>query len=100
MISNTILKEVSNLEKQKEFSLEEHFFGSVTVGERGQVVIPAEARKKLGITSGEKLVVMRHPFGDGIVLLKIDSMREFLSSFLEGLSVASAEGTGAKPGEH
>jgi AbrB family looped-hinge helix DNA binding protein len=36
------------------------FYGSVTVSERGQVVIPAEARKDFNIHSGDKLLV----FGD------------------------------------
>lgn len=35
-----------------------HFFGSVTVGERGQIVIPQEARKLFKICSGDKLVVL------------------------------------------
>jgi AbrB family looped-hinge helix DNA binding protein len=34
------------------------FYGSVTVSERGQVVIPAEARKDFGIEVGEKLLVL------------------------------------------
>ncbi len=32
-------------------------YGSVTVGERGQLVIPAELRKALAIKSGEQLMV-------------------------------------------
>lgn len=79
-------KEVSELKKQTPCSLEDQFFGSVTVGERGQVVIPAEARKRLDIQPGDKLLVMGHPFAAGLVLAKLDSMREFLSTFLEGLS--------------
>lgn len=35
-----------------------HFFGSVTVGERGQIVIPQEARKLFKICFGDKLVVL------------------------------------------
>lgn len=35
-----------------------HFFGSVTVGERGQIVIPQEARKLFKICSGDKLVIL------------------------------------------
>ncbi|MBI2843942.1 MAG: AbrB/MazE/SpoVT family DNA-binding domain-containing protein [Armatimonadetes bacterium] len=77
---------MSKLKKQTWCSLDEQFFGAVTVGERGQVVIPADARKKLDINPGDKLLVMGHPYGAGVVLAKIESMREFLSSFLEGLS--------------
>jgi len=36
------------------------FYGSITVSERGQVVIPADARKDFGIKAGDKLLV----FGD------------------------------------
>lgn len=34
------------------------FFGSVVVGERGQIVIPKEARKVFNIESGDKLLVL------------------------------------------
>ena len=36
------------------------FYGSGTVSERGQIVIPADARKDFGIKTGDKLLV----FGD------------------------------------
>jgi len=38
-------------------------FGAVTVGERGQVVIPAQIRKLYGIKTGEKLIVFAKPDG-------------------------------------
>ena len=78
---------MSDLDKQKPCCVEDQFFGSVTVGERGQVVIPAEARKRLDIHPGEKLLVMGHPFASGLILVKMDSMREFLAGFMKGLSV-------------
>lgn len=61
------------------------FFGSSTVGERGQVVIPAEAREEFGFHPGDKLMVMRHPVHPGIMLFKIDSAREFLDEFQKTL---------------
>ncbi len=36
------------------------FYGSVTVSERGQIVIPVEARKDFNINTGNKLLM----FGD------------------------------------
>jgi AbrB family looped-hinge helix DNA binding protein len=36
------------------------FYGSVTVSERGQIVIPVDARKDFSIETGDKLLV----FGD------------------------------------
>jgi AbrB family looped-hinge helix DNA binding protein len=36
------------------------FYGAITVSERGQIVIPADARRDFGINTGDKLLV----FGD------------------------------------
>jgi AbrB family looped-hinge helix DNA binding protein len=68
-----------------EMSLEDHFFGSATVGERGQIVIPLEARKRLDISPGDKLLVMAHPKGPGLVVCKIDGMREVIAGMLSSL---------------
>ena len=49
-----------------------HLFGVVTVGEKGQIVIPAKARKTFDISAGDSLVVL----GDetqGMALIKSDS---------------------------
>ncbi len=35
------------------------FYGSTTVGERGQIVIPAQLREDMGIKPGDKLIVMK-----------------------------------------
>jgi AbrB family looped-hinge helix DNA binding protein len=34
------------------------FYGSITVSDRGQVVIPVEARRDFGIEVGDKLLVL------------------------------------------
>lgn len=70
---------------KREMSIEENFYGTATVGERGQIVIPADARKKFGINPGDKVLVIGHPHG-GLLLCKIDAMKEFFSSLLEDLS--------------
>lgn len=69
-----------------EISMEQSFYGSATVGERGQVVIPAEARNKFGINPGDKILVLGHPGGNGIMLCKIDAMREFFTTLIEDLN--------------
>jgi AbrB family looped-hinge helix DNA binding protein len=51
------------------------FEGSVTVGERGQVVIPAHVRELRGIQAGDKLLVFCHPNGCGIVLIKFEDLQ-------------------------
>ncbi len=64
-----------------------HFFGTTTIGEKGQVVIPADARKAMGLKSGDKLLV----FGMGksmVALAKSAQLEKFadsLSQRLEGI---------------
>lgn len=62
-------------------SCDHKFYGSVTVGERGQIVIPAEARAELGMHAGEKLLVMKHPAHRGLTIFKIEAVRQFLDEF-------------------
>ena len=61
------------------------FYGAVTVGERGQVVIPADARAELGIEPGDKLLIMKHPVYRGLMIAKIDALQEFLDEFSRGV---------------
>lgn len=63
----------------------EAFYGTATVGERGQIVVPSEARTELGINAGDKLLIMRHPIYKGLMIFKIEAMREFLDDFTENL---------------
>jgi len=61
-------------------------YGAVTVGERGQVVIPVQARKLYQIKAGDKLVVFAKRGGPiGLVPEK-----QF-SEFLEELTVMLAK---------
>lgn len=62
----------------KNTSLEGCFIGSATVGDRGQIVIPADARHSMGIGPGDKLLIMRHPVMQGLIMFKIDAFREYV----------------------
>jgi len=64
------------------------FWGSATVGSKGQVVIPAEAREALQIKVGDKLLVMVHPSHTGVVLIKPDGLEQFATQMLEQLNDA------------
>jgi AbrB family looped-hinge helix DNA binding protein len=45
------------------------FYGSITVSDRGQVVIPADARRDFGIEVGDKLLVLGD-LDQGLALVK------------------------------
>ena len=52
-----------------------HLFGIVTVGDKGQIVIPAKARKVFNIAAGDQLVVL----GDETQGMAILKARDFLA---------------------
>ena len=53
-------------------------YGSVTIGERGQLVIPAELRKALKIKSGDQLMVFAKPDRKVISLMPSRDFSVFL----------------------
>ena len=61
-------------------------FGSTTVGPRGQVVIPVNARKEMGIDTGTTLLVFKAFHGQGLVLLKVDAIEQMMSMVSQRLT--------------
>jgi len=61
------------------------FYGTVKVGDRGQVVIPAEARKELDINPGDLLFVMAGRNRRGIAMVKADMMKQLAEKIMQGL---------------
>jgi len=51
------------------------FYGSTIVSDKGQVVIPVEARNALGLDKGEKLLVMGID-DKGIMLMKVSAFEK------------------------
>jgi AbrB family looped-hinge helix DNA binding protein len=66
-------------------------YGTVKVGDRGQVVIPAEARKELDIKPGDLLFVMAGRNRRGITMVKADAMRDLAEKIMLGLEGAEEE---------
>ena len=54
-------------------------YGSAVVGPRGQLVIPVEARKELGIDAGTKLLVFDQFGGRGLIFVKVETVQEFIN---------------------
>jgi AbrB family looped-hinge helix DNA binding protein len=70
-------------------------YGTVRVGERGQVVIPAEARKELDTKPGDLQFVMAGRNRRGIAMVKANDMREPAEKIMQGLEIAREERHGA-----
>ncbi len=75
------------------YQFSESFYGTSTLGERGQIVIPAEARAEMGFAPGDKLLLMKHPIHQGIMLFKLDAAREFLDDFRSNLDKIAEQET-------
>ena len=60
-------------------SYSESCCGTTTIGERGQIVIPAEARRTLKLKAGDKLMVFVH-HNQVLGLVKTDTMERFLKN--------------------
>ena len=64
---------------------ENHFFGKVKMGERGQIVIPKEARDKFNIKPGDSLVIFGRDKNEKLIILKEKLMRNYALKILEDL---------------
>ena len=61
-------------------------YGTVVVGERGQIVIPADARRDMDITPGEKLVILGGPQRNTLMVAKTDSVLQLLNRIMKHIS--------------
>jgi AbrB family looped-hinge helix DNA binding protein len=60
-------------------------FGTATVGSKGQVVIPAEAREELGIKPGDRLYVMGSPSKKIVGLVPEEQLQAILEHLTDSL---------------
>ena len=71
------LDDLANYKAEENLGLDlppkgKHLFGIVTVGDKGQIVIPAKARKLFDISVGDQLVVLGDE-GQGLAIIKAQS---------------------------
>lgn len=59
-----------------------YLFGVVTVGDKGQIVIPAKARKIFNISAGDQMVVLGAE-GEGLAVLKTDGFLQMAEAIKE-----------------
>ncbi len=78
-------------ERIKKLHARDRLYGTATVGERGQVVIPAEARKDLALKPGDQLVVAGNPDRKTLFLMKGNSLEQFIKMMLKHLSGSGME---------
>ncbi len=67
------------------------FYGSASVGEKGQIVIPVNARNALNLEIGDKLLVFSGPGNKGLVLVKPEVMEDFVKKMNEDFTQIKLE---------
>ena len=67
-----------------------YVYGTVKVGERGQIVIPKEARKAFDIKPGDILLVVGH-LDRGIGITKVDRIKGLAAKVLGTLGDTALE---------
>ncbi len=77
------LDELASFKPEENFGLGvppkgRHLFGVVTVGEKGQIIIPAKARKIFGFSAGTQLVVLGDE-SQGLALIPAEGFMNMLS---------------------
>ena len=68
-------------------------YGTVTIGARGQVVIPMKARRALKIKPGDQMIALSGPPGrkEIISLIPVERISAFLQRFEKHLSALKKE---------
>jgi AbrB family looped-hinge helix DNA binding protein len=59
-----------------------NIWGSVTINERGQLVIPKAARDRFGLTGGQRLIVLSED-GEGLALIPAEIFEERMKAALD-----------------
>lgn len=67
------------------------FWGSATVGTKGQFVIPAEAREKLGIHEGDKILILSAPGKSGFIGVKPEVLEAHMQSTTSSIATVLSE---------
>ena len=80
------MKSITNYTcKEMNFMKREKYVGVCKVGEKGQIVIPKEARDMFDIKSGDSVIVLCDK-ERGMAILKADAIEDFADEVLKGLN--------------
>ncbi len=70
--------------------MKEHGFpkilGTATLNEKGQLVIPVEARNNLKLKAGDKVVIMNSPHRPALVLIKAEEVEALVKNLASALN--------------
>ena len=68
--------------------MKDKFIGVCKVGEKGQIVIPKEARDMFNIKPGDSIIVLADK-NRGIAVLRADALESSIDEIMEGNNVSN-----------
>ena len=71
-------------------------FGTATVGTKGQIVIPSNARDELGLTPGDKLYIAGSTSKQVLFCLKEEQLQDLIARLTSDDDTVTAESVKAK----
>ena len=77
------------LATHKKMRQSQRLYGTTVLGARGQVVIPAEARKEFGLNAGDQLVILGNSVGKVLTIIESNNLSKFV-----GMITKHLEGSG------
>lgn len=60
--------------------------GTATLNEKGQLVVPVEARNSLELNAGDKVVIMSSPHKPALILLKAEEVEAMVKNLADALN--------------
>lgn len=70
-------------------TMSKHLFpkilGTATLNDKGQLVIPVDARNSLGLTAGSRVVIMSSPHRPALVLIKAEEVEAIVEDLATAL---------------
>ncbi len=66
----------------KKIDFKDKIYGTATIGVKGQVVIPAQARKDLKLKAGDQLIVMGK-LDKVVALMKADQIEDLVATIMD-----------------
>lgn len=60
--------------------------GTATLNDKGQLVIPVEARSKLGLKPGSKVVIMSSPDKPALIILRAEEVEAMVRDLADALN--------------
>lgn len=75
-------EKAKKLSKVFHSAIHDKIYGTTTIGARGQVVIPAAARKDMNLNPGDQLLVLSR-FDRALGLIKADQVEEMVEALMK-----------------